>query len=62
MAWKIEAREKTSSSPDICYTCSLATEENPIQECYVLEGIGNVYCVLSDGKCIDAGSCEDKPL
>jgi len=52
-----EAVAETEAGPTICYACSLATEENPIQECHVFEdlAIGSEGCRLKAGECKEEG-------
>ena len=48
--------------PTVCYACSLATEEEPVQVCHVFKdgGLGKTACVLLEGACFEMGDvCED---
>lgn len=52
-----EAVAETTAGPTICYVCSLATEENPIEDCVAFEDleIGTTECRLKAGKCKQEG-------
>ncbi|MCY4674441.1 MAG: hypothetical protein OXD43_11875 [Bacteroidetes bacterium] len=52
-----EAVAETKAGPTICYVCSLATEENPIELCHAFEdlAIGTTECRLRAGKCKQEG-------
>ena len=42
-------------TPTICYLCTLATEEDPTQDCVELEDLGYTECRLKAGKCYEEG-------
>lgn len=50
-----EAVAEAKAVPTICYVCSLATEEDPIEECHAFEDLGTTSCTLEAGKCKQGG-------